>query len=94
MSKIPDSICILGAGPSAAGFALRRTLKFKAEDGALLVLDYQGRGASILTEELTESLARRPVKWYDLADRSRPTALFHWGTLPIFRIRSGVSCIV
>ncbi len=79
MGKIPDSICILGAGPSAAGFALRRTLKLKAEDGALLVLDYQGRGASILTEELSESLARRPVKWYDLADRSRPTALFHLG---------------
>ena len=77
MTRVPDSICMLGHGPAVADFALRRILRSKECDGFAIILDYQGRGAAILHESNAGNLPRRPLHWFDMADRIRPVSLFH-----------------
>lgn len=77
MSRAPDSICMLGHGPAVADFALRRIFRSKECDGSVVILDYQGRGAAILHESNAGNLPRRPLHWFDMADRVRPVSLFH-----------------
>lgn len=72
----PDAIAIFGNPPIAADVALRRFLKFKEHCGSVIILDYTGRGSILLGNDNKMSLLRRPVTWYDLADRQRPVALF------------------
>ncbi len=75
MGHIPNTLAIFGNGSITADVALRNILKFKETTGAVVILDYTGRGALILNEDNKSSLERREITWCDLSDRLRPVAL-------------------
>ena len=77
MQCVPNTLSIFGSNSTTADIALRNILKFKETTGAVIILDYTGRGAMVLNETNKMSLQRREVIWCDLADRLRPVALFH-----------------
>lgn len=74
----PRPLLILGRVPSASDLALRRILRAKKPDQALVVVDYQGSVASRLTERNKGNLHRRPLVWCDLGNRRRPASLFRF----------------
>jgi len=80
-----DVISIMGPGFTAIDFALRKVLKFKECSGPVVVFDYQGRATALLGKDNLQSLRRRPVDWYDLADRSRPMSFFEPTQSPHFQ---------
>lgn len=83
--KEKDIISIVGPGLPAIDFALRKVLKFKECAGPVVVFDYQGRASALLGHENLQSMYRRPVDWYDLADRLRPVAFFELARSPHLR---------
>ncbi len=85
MWRIPNTVAIFGNAPRAADIALRKVLKFTECSGPVVILDYTGCGAMILGETNRMSLLRRPVVWYDLADRRCPIALFQLAHSDHFR---------
>jgi group II intron reverse transcriptase/maturase/CRISPR-associated endonuclease Cas1 len=72
-------LAILGSGPRAVDLALRQALRFESSEGPLIVLDWIGRAAPLLTTQNQGKLFDRPLVWYDLANRQRPTAVFRLG---------------
>lgn len=72
----PRPLLILGNTASAAELALRRILHAKERGQPLIVVDYQGNLASLLTERNKGNLHKGPLLWCDLANRRRPIALF------------------
>ena len=74
----PRPLLILGRVPNVASLALRRILHAKERGQALVVVDYQGNLASLLTEKNKGNLHKGPLLWCDLANRRRPTALFRF----------------
>ena len=74
----PRPLLILGRAPNAADLALRRILRAKEADQPLVVVDYQGSLAGVLTPRNKGNLHKGPVLWCDLANRRRPTALFRF----------------
>lgn len=73
---MPKTIAILGNASLAADLALRRAFKRKTSTQSVAVLDWTGRGGAVLSRANMADLLRKPVAWYDLADRQRPAALF------------------
>ncbi len=69
-------LAIFGQGTVAADLALRRVLRFRETCGPLVVLDWIGRGAPLITRDNEGKLGKRPVVWCDLANRRQPAALF------------------
>lgn len=78
----PRPLLILGRVVNAAGLALRRILHAKERGQSLVVVDYQGSLASLLTEKNKGNLHKGPLLWCDLANRRRPTALFRFRRSP------------
>jgi RNA-directed DNA polymerase len=72
-----NSISILGPGLRAADLTFRRVLKFRDCQGPVVILDYKGRGAAVLDKTNLHNLNKRPVFWYDIADRLHPIHIFH-----------------
>jgi len=70
-----NSIAILGKAYDAANVCLSRVLQNKA-DGAVLLLDYTGRGAMALDGPASANLLKDQIAWYDLADRLCPVCMF------------------
>ena len=75
---IADSIAIFGDGQYAASVGLRKALKQRNRTEKTLVLDYTGRGAMLIGRDLRLDLATGQVRWYDIADRRKPVALFQF----------------
>jgi len=69
-------IVIVGRAPEAVDVALRHVLRFKEVTGPLVIADWIGRGAPLLSGDNEGQLAKRPVTWCDLASRQRPTGVF------------------
>ena len=74
----PRPLLILGHTVNAAELALRRILHAKERGQPLVVLDYQGNLASLLTDRNKGNLEKGPMLWCDLANRRRPVALFRF----------------
>ena len=86
----PRPLLILGRVANAADLALRRILRAKERGQALVVVDYEGNLASLLTDQNKANLHKGPLLWCDLANRRRPTALFRFkqslGMKPALRL--------
>ena len=78
----PRPLLIAGRVANAAELALRRILRAKQRDQSLVVVDYQGTLAPVLTERSKGNLHKGPLLWCDLANRWRPTALFRFKRSP------------
>ena len=78
LNDAPRPLLILGQVANAADLALRRILHAKERGQALIVVDYQGTLATLLTERNKGNLLRDPLLWCDLANRRRPSALFRF----------------
>ena len=74
----PRPLLILGQAPNAADLALRRILHAKERGQPLVVVDYLGNLAALLTERNKGNLHKSPLLWCDLGNRRRPTALFRF----------------
>jgi len=85
MAPMSNSLAIYGYAPTAADLALRKVLKFRDCQGPVIIIDYRGRGAAVLDKTNMKNLNRRPVIWYDLADRLHPIYLFHLDRSEHFR---------
>lgn len=79
-------LVILGRMSDVADLALRRVLRAKRHDQALVVLDYQGCLAGFLTKNNQGHLLQRPLLWCDLANRRKPVAVFRFARTPGMRI--------
>lgn len=69
------SIAILGKAHDAAKVCLSRVLQNKG-NGAVLLLDYTGRGAIALDGLASADSLKDQIVWYDLADRLCPVCMF------------------
>ncbi|MBN2683741.1 MAG: group II intron reverse transcriptase/maturase [Pontiellaceae bacterium] len=85
MTLMPNSIAAFGIGAESADLVLRFALKLKEHAAPVMVLDYSGRGALILDQKNQMGLSQHPVRWYNVADRRRPVALFQLGNSEFFR---------
>jgi len=72
-----ESIAVFGPAYNGAGALLRRILEDRGGPDTALILDLTGRGTIALGQVYKNSLPGHPVVWYDIADRRRPSALFH-----------------
>ena len=81
----PRPLLVLGRVPNVADRALRRILHAKERGQALVVVDYQGHLAPMLTARNKGNLHKGPLLWCDLANRRRPTALFRFQQSPGMR---------
>jgi len=71
-------LLIMGRPPIAAELALRRVLHAKEAQQALVVVDYQGSLAPMLTKRNRGNLHKGPLLWCEIANRRRPLALFQF----------------
>lgn len=69
-------LAILGRPVQTAHLALRRVLRAKERDQALVVIDYQGAAATLLDATNRGNLHKAPLLWCDLANRRKPAAIF------------------
>ena len=72
----PRPLLILGRAANAADLALRRILHAKERGQTVVVADYQGSLAAMLSDRNKGNLQNGPMLWCDLANRRRPTSLF------------------
>jgi group II intron reverse transcriptase/maturase/CRISPR-associated endonuclease Cas1 len=76
-----QTVAILGRSWQAAEVALQEVFE-TFDDGEdrsdTVVLDAYGRGAELLHDRETTLRERESVRWYDLANRRRPAALFQF----------------
>lgn len=79
---IPGSQTILGSNSAAVEAVLSRILRPKKQSAAAIFLDYTGRGALMVTHQNKKHFLHPNVQWHDLANRSRPVALFQLAKSP------------
>ncbi len=72
---ISRSVSIHGPAREAADLAFRRVFKMKETNAGIVVLDYGGRGASVLDSSNRMNLHKRHLEWVDLAHRRKPVAV-------------------
>ncbi len=71
-------LLVLGRPAIAAELALRRVLHAKEARQPLVIADYQGSLAPLLTKRNKGNLHKGPLLWCELANRRRPIALFQF----------------
>ncbi|MBW2000308.1 MAG: hypothetical protein JRJ29_20415, partial [Deltaproteobacteria bacterium] len=77
MELMHENIAVFGHAQAGAEALLRSVLNYGGASGTVVILDLTGRGAIVLGQVYKNTLQRHPVVWYDIADRRRPTSLFH-----------------
>ena len=80
--ETPRPLLVLGRVTNVADLALRRILHARKRGQPLVVVDYQGHLASLLTERNKGNLHKGPLLWCDLANRRRPSAVFRFKQSP------------
>jgi group II intron reverse transcriptase/maturase/CRISPR-associated endonuclease Cas1 len=69
MQKQPNIVTILGSTHSAVEIIFRRVFEHNTCPGTILVLDYMGRGAAILSWLNKMSMLKKNIHWFDINDR-------------------------
>jgi len=77
MNPMHESIAVFGPAYTCVGILLRRILEDRDGSNTVLILDLTGRGTIVLGQLYRNTLLGHQVVWYDIADRRRPSALFH-----------------
>ncbi len=75
-SPMQHSLLVLGTVEAAGDLVLRRLCKAKAKDQAFVVMDYTGALAGRLCSANAAGLKAKASLWLDLANKTRPVALF------------------
>lgn len=75
MQNAPNIVTVLGNAHNAVDVVFRKVFKFNTCPGTILVLDYMGRGAAVLSEMNKMSMLKKNVHWFDLNDRRHTVQL-------------------
>ncbi len=76
MQNTPNIVTVLGNTHNAVDVVFRKVFKFNTRPGTILVMDYMGRGAAVLSEMNKMSMLKKNVHWFDLNDRRHTVQLF------------------
>lgn len=76
MKTTPAMVSIIGDPAICVDLCLRKVLKFKDFSKSVILLDFTGRGALLLSRHNKMSIDRRKVVWVDLANRRSPVSIF------------------
>ncbi|MHB9013154.1 MAG: CRISPR-associated endonuclease Cas1 [Ignavibacteriaceae bacterium] len=82
MQNTPNIVTVLGNTHNAVDVVFRKVFKFNTCPGTILVLDYMGRGAAVLSEMNKMSMLKKNVHWFDLNDRRHTVQLFQISNTP------------
>ena len=85
MTYPPNIVTILGSSHTAVGAAFQKLFKFDVCPGTMLIIDYAGRGAVLLSESNKMSLLKKDIRWFDLGDRRHTLQLFQVNNSPHIR---------
>ncbi len=76
MQNTPNIVTVLGNTHNAVDVVFRKVFKYNTCPGTILVMDYMGRGAAVLSEMNKMSMLKKNVLWFDLDDRRHTVQLF------------------
>ncbi len=82
MQNTPNIVTVLGNAHNAVDVVFRKVFKFNTCPGTVLVLDYMGRGAAVLSEMNKMSMLKKNVHWFDLDDRRHTIQLLQISNSP------------
>lgn len=82
MQNTPNIVAVLGNTHNAVDVVFRKVFKYNTCPGTVLVLDYMGRGAAVLSELNKMSMLNKNVHWFDLNDRRHTVQLLQISNSP------------
>ena len=82
----PNIVTILSSTQNAVDVTFRKLFNHDFCPGTILVVDYTGRGAIVLSDYNKMSLLKKNIFWFDLNDRRHTMKLFQLNNSPHFII--------
>lgn len=82
MQNTPNIVTVLGSTHNAVEVIFRKVFEHNTCPGTILVLDYMGRGAAVLSWSNKMSMLKKTVHWFDINDRRHTLQLLEIGNTP------------
>ncbi len=82
MYSPPNIVTVLGSTSAAVDVMFRKMFTHNVCPGTIVVLDYTGRGAIILSDANKMSLLKKKVHWFDVNDRRHTVRLLQLNNSP------------
>lgn len=76
MRFTPNIVTVLSNTHNAIDVVFRKLFEHNTCPGTVLVLDYMGRGAAVLSESNKMSLLTKKIDWFDINDKRHTLRLF------------------
>ena len=86
MYQPPNIVTVLGSTSSSIDIVFKKVFKYNVCPGTILILDYTGRGAVILSDSNKMSLLKKNIHWFDIDDRRHTTQLLRLNSSPHVKI--------